>query len=225
MEYKISELVSLSNVPKSTILYYIKEGLLPEAKKLKSNVHRYSDEHVELIKYIKYMKEEIGSSNEHIKFALQNKNQSLSSSLSMLEPLMHTLSGIPENSEHYTKKQFVDRYDLDAEYLDKLIEDGILLPINENDFTDKELSILRLIEYFSEVGVEYEILRAYVYHAKALSTLEHQMQEKLCSVRDDKNFSSLWKIMFETLFNAKEYILNRHTYRVLLKALKNEISK
>lgn len=58
MEYKISELVSKTNVPKSTILYYIREGLLPEAKKIKSNVHRYNDEHVELIKYILYMKEE-----------------------------------------------------------------------------------------------------------------------------------------------------------------------
>ena len=43
MEYKISEVVAITNVPKSTILYYIKEGLLPEAKKLKSNFHKYSD--------------------------------------------------------------------------------------------------------------------------------------------------------------------------------------
>mgnify|MGYP000043967683 CR=1 FL=1 len=57
MEYKISELVAKTGVPKSTILYYIREGLLPEAKKIKSNVHRYSDEHIELIHYIKYMKE------------------------------------------------------------------------------------------------------------------------------------------------------------------------
>ena len=33
MEYKISELVAKSDTPKSTILYYIKEGLLPQAKK------------------------------------------------------------------------------------------------------------------------------------------------------------------------------------------------
>jgi len=56
LDYKISELVKKTNVPKSTILYYIREGLLPEAKKLKSNVHRYNDEHIELINYILYMK-------------------------------------------------------------------------------------------------------------------------------------------------------------------------
>ena len=90
MEYKISELVAKTNVPKSTILYYIKEGLLPEAKKLKSNVHRYNEEHIELIKYIKYMQQEMGSSIEQIKSMLQQKNQSFSSSFTMLAPLMQT---------------------------------------------------------------------------------------------------------------------------------------
>lgn len=225
MEYKISELVAQTGVPKSTILYYIREGLLPEAKKLKSNVHRYNNEHIELIKYIKYMKEEIGSSNEQIKFALQNKNQSLSSSLAMIEPLMNTLSAIPVDAIHYTKKQFIEHYNVDSTLLDELLNDGILLPISDDDFTDKEASIIKLITSFKEVGIDYQIIKAYVQHAKALGELEYQMQANLCSVRSDENFSKLWKIMFETLFNAKAYLFNRYTYKVLLKSLKDEVIK
>ena len=225
MEYKISELVAKTNVPKSTILYYIREGLLPEAKKLKSNVHRYSEEHLELIKYIKYMKEQIGSSNEQIKNALQNKNQSISSSSSMLEPLMNTLSAIPVNAIHYTKEQFIENFSIDENVLEKLLRDKILLPLNENSFTDKEVSIINLVEYFQEVGVDYEVLKSYVEHASALAKLEHTMQVQLCASRNEDNFSILWKIMFETLFNAKDYIFKRHTYKVLFDALKNEILK
>lgn len=224
MEYKISELVAHTDVPKSTILYYIREGLLPEAKKLKSNVHRYNDEHIELIKYIKYMKQEMGSSNEQIKTALQNKNQSFSSSFSMLTPLMQTLSAIPPESKHYNKQEFVEHYDVDIKLLEKLLKDGILMPINDDDFTDKEASIIRLIENFKEVGIEYGIIKTYVHHAKELSKLEHQIQTQLCSVRSDENFSTLWKIMFGTLLNAKEYLFNRYTHKVLLKTLKDEIS-
>ena len=106
MEYKISQLVSLTNVPKSTILYYIREGMLPEAKKIKSNVHRYSDEHLELIKYIKYMKTNIGSSNDAIKTALQNKNRSFSTSFTMIEPLMNTLSLVSKDEQYFTKEDF-----------------------------------------------------------------------------------------------------------------------
>jgi len=225
MEYKISELVAKTGVPKSTILYYIREGLLPEAKKIKSNVHRYSDEHIELIHYIKYMKEEIGSTNEQIKFALQNQNQSLSSSATMLQPLMNTLSDIPSDAEHFTKQQFIEYYNIDTTLLETLLHDGILLPIHEDDYTDREASLIKLVMYFKEVGIDHSVLKAYVHHAKALSELEYQMQAKLCSVRNEKNFSTLWKIMFESLFNAKTYLFNRNTYRVLLNAVKNEVKQ
>ncbi len=224
MDYKISELVKKTNVPKSTILYYIREGLLPEAKKLKSNVHRYNDEHIELINYILYMKEQIGSSNEQIRYALQNKNQSLSSSFKMLEPLMNTLSAVPSNAAHYTKETFIKTYSMDKTLVEQLLEDKILLPLDSDDFTEKEASIVKLVMHFQAVGVDYEILKAYVEHARALSKLEHQMQLQLCSSRSNENFPTLWKIMFETLFNAKEYIFNRHTYQVLRNAVKDEIT-
>ncbi len=222
MEYKISELVAATDVPKSTILYYIREGLLPEAKKLKSNVHRYSDKHIQLIKYIKYMKQEMGSSNEQIKTALENKNQSLSSSYSMLAPLMQTLSAIPSGAMHYSKNEFIQHYGFDEPLLNKLLEDGILIPINK-EFTDKEASIMRLIEKFEDLGLEYEIIKEYVHHAQALAELELSIQQRLCSVRTDENFSTLWKIMFETLFNAKKYIFSRQTHKLLFKALEDEL--
>ena len=223
MEYKISELVSKTNVPKSTILYYIKEGLLPEAHKIKSNVHRYSDEHIERIKYIGYMKEHFGSSNEQLKDILQNRNRSFSTSSSMITPLMNTLSAIPSDAKHYSKKEFIEVFDVDEALLERLLDDEILMPINENDFTEKEASIIQLIADYNKVGIEYEILKLYVFHAKALSLLEHRMQTQLCDIRNDENFSTLWKIVFETLFNAKAYIFNRQTYKAYFSTLKSEL--
>jgi len=225
MEYKISELVAKTDVPKSTILYYIKEGLLPHAHKIKSNVHRYSNEHIELIGYITYMKEHFGTSNEQLKDILQNKNQSFSTSSSMITPLMNTLSAISIESEHYTKEEFIAAFNVDKELLERLLNDEILMPINDDDFTEKEASIMKLVGYFNEVGIEYEILKLYVFHAKALSLLEHRMQIQLCDVRNDENFPTLWKIVFETLFNAKEYIFNRQTYKAYFSTLKSEVLK
>lgn len=225
MEYKISEVVAKTNVPKSTILYYIKEGLLPEAKKIKSNVHKYNDEHIELIKYIKYMQEKMGSSIDEIKLALENKNDSFSGSYSMLAPLMNTLSGESTTLKHYTKSEFIEYFNIDSILLDKLINDNILMPIKEDDFTQKEAFIINLVENFIEVGVDYNILKEYVKHAKIIAQLEQKMQKDLCTAKNKDNFSTLWKIMFETLFNTKEYIFNRSTYKVLYKSLKNELLK
>jgi DNA-binding transcriptional MerR regulator len=225
MEYKISEVVKRTQIPKSTILYYIREGLLPEAKKLKSNVHRYSNEHIELLEYIKYMKQEMGSSNEQIKTILQNKNQSLSSSFSRIAPLMQTLGNISKDTKHYTKKAFIKEYKIDALFLDELLNEDILMPLGDDDFTQKEAFVVNLVKKFQEIGVDYTILKKYVHHAKILAELEYKMQKELCAMRDDQNFSTLWKIMFETLFNAKEYIFNRATHKVMHSALKEEILK
>ena len=225
VEYKISEVVTKTNVPKSTILYYIKEGLLPEAKKIKANVHKYSDEHIELIKYIKYMQESMGSSIDEIKTALQNKNGSFSGSYTMLAPLMNTLSKEPAHYTQYNKKRFIEHFDIDKKLLERLEAEGIVIPVTQGQYTKKDASIINLVEYFLEVGVSYEILKEYVKQAKILSELEKKMQEELCAVRTEENFTTLWKIMFETLFNAKEYIFNRATYKVLYKSLKEELGK
>lgn len=222
MEYKISEVVAKTNVPKSTILYYIKEGLLPEAKKIKANVHKYSDEHIELLKYIKYMQESMGHSIEDIKLALENKNNSFSGSYSMLVPLMNTLRS-DVGLEHYSYEKFVEYFDIEEQLLQKLLEDEIIIPIH-NEFTQKDSSIFTLVEHFLEVGVEYSILKEYVVSAKHLALLEQKMQKQLCEVKNEENFTTLWQIMFETLFNAKEYIFNRSTYKTLLESLKEELS-
>lgn len=221
MEYKISEVVAKTNVPKSTILYYIKEGLLPEAKKIKPNVHKYSDEHIELLKYIKYM-QSMGHSIEDIKLALENKNNSFSGSYSMLVPLMNTLRS-DVGLERYSYDEFIEYFDINKTILDTLLQDEIIIPIH-NEFTQKDAAIFTLIEHFLEVGIEYKILQEYVASAKHLASLEQQMQKQLCKAKNEENFTTLWQIMFETLFNAKEYIFNRFTYKVLIKSLQEELS-
>jgi len=225
MEYKISELVHKTKISKSTILYYIREGLLPKANQIKSNVHKYNDEHIELINYITYMKEHFNTGNEQLKGILKNKNQSFHSSSSMITPLMNTLSAISSDEKHYSKKEFIAFFDVDEPLLDRLLEDEILMPLEEDAFTQKEVSIIKLVQVFYELDMDYDILKHYVFHAKALSLLEDKMQRHLCDIRNDKNFSTLWKVVFETLFNAKTYIFNRHTYRTFFSTLKSELLK
>lgn len=223
MEYKISELVEKTGVPKSTILYYIKEGLLPEAKKIKSNVHRYSDEHLELIKYIKYMQHEMQASIGQIRHILSERDRSFSSSAAMLAPLMSTLSGLEPDANTYTKAELLALTTIDEGLLDTLLDESILMPLKPDEFSDKELSLIKVIEKFQSVGVASPILLQYARHASELASLEETMLQSLCDKRDDENFSTLWQIMFETLFTVKPYLFNRHTHETFKERLKEEL--
>lgn len=136
---------------------------------------------------------------------------------------MNTLSG-ESGLEKYTTEEFIEHFDIDENLLEKLLKEGVIIPICEDTFTKKDATIITLTEHFLEVGLSYSILKEYLKHAQALSILEQQMQKELCDVKTEQNFSTLWKIMFDTLFNAKEYIFNRSTYKVLHTSLKEEIT-
>ena len=69
---KMSELIALSGESKSTILFYIKELLLPSPLKLKANVHRYEEECVERISMIKYLQSNFSYTIAEIKQIFEN---------------------------------------------------------------------------------------------------------------------------------------------------------
>ena len=50
---KLRELAKAANVPKDTIHFYIREGLLPKPRKRSRNVAEYDESYVERIRYIK----------------------------------------------------------------------------------------------------------------------------------------------------------------------------
>ncbi len=223
MEYKISELVQQTGVSKSTILYYIKEGLLPEANKVKPNVHYYNDRHMELIKYIKYMQNEMHCSIAQIRKILEHQNRSFSSSVSMLVPLVESLTGMISEDSRYSAEEVIEAAGIDREHLQQLLDDGIVAPTQEGRFGERDLSVIRLVVAYGELGLDREILSAYLESAKSLARLECRLQTALCSKRDSAEFSQLWHVLFETVLTAKPYIHNNHTYRAFLEILKEEI--
>jgi DNA-binding transcriptional MerR regulator len=223
MEYKISELVKQTGVAKSTILYYIKEGLLPEANKVKPNVHYYNDQHLELIKYIKYMQNEMNCSIAQIKQILEHQNRSFSSSVSMLIPLVESLTGIGAEGETFSREAVIGQTGIDEALLQQLLDDELLLPAHEGEFLERDLAIVKLVQNYRKMGLDTSILYAYLKSARELAGLECALQQSLCSSRDEANFSNLWHILFETVFTAKPYIHNNHTYREFLKILKEEV--
>jgi len=223
MEYKISEVVKQTGVAKSTILYYIKEGLLPEANKIKPNVHYYDERHLELIKYIKYMQNEMHCSIAQIRKVLQQRNRSFSSSVSMLVPLVESLTGINGEARSYGREAVMEATGIGEAQLQRLLDDALVMPAQEGVFSDRDLAVVKLVIAYGELGLDLEILYAYLESAKMLAQQECRLQNALCSKRDDANFSLLWHILFETVLTAKPYIHNNHTYKAFMEILKEEL--
>ena len=78
MAVKMKELMGQSGESKSTILFYVKEGLLPEHVKPKPNVHLYAESCVQILKFIKYLQENFSYSIAEMQMQMQMQKKQLS---------------------------------------------------------------------------------------------------------------------------------------------------
>ena len=74
MQLKMKDLMLQTSESKSTILYYVKEGLLPEPSKPKPNVHLYDQSCIQIIKFIKYLQHNFSYSIAEIQTIFQDNH-------------------------------------------------------------------------------------------------------------------------------------------------------
>ena len=130
MGLKMSVLVKESKVSKSTILYYLKEGLLPEPERLKPNLYLYPDSSLSIIKFIKYLQENLHYSIAEIKTIIQDNKIDFENDSEVIINYLTAMSGIKQKSEIENIKQRAKKYKVD----DKLFK--------EYEKKAKELAIL-----------------------------------------------------------------------------------
>jgi DNA-binding transcriptional MerR regulator len=73
---KISELAKKTKLPKETIHYYVREGLIPKPRKMGSNVAEYSELHVEQIRLIRQIQTHFFLPLSHIKKIVKHLKKS-----------------------------------------------------------------------------------------------------------------------------------------------------
>jgi DNA-binding transcriptional MerR regulator len=207
MAMKMSELVKRTDTPKSTILFYIKEGLLPEPQKPKPNLHLYDDNAVELIGFIKYLQTHFGCSIEEIKTLFGKKGFDLHKGF---EVLLETLDVIMGAAYQQTipAAELCERCGVTADTLERYVEEGLLFR-RDGHFTQREAKMLAILREGESNGLDPLLLRRYVEHARALAQLEVELGQRVLQNAQDKN--SALKTLFDTLLVLKPYLFNMHT--------------
>ncbi len=93
MSLKMATLVQKSGLSKSTILYYIKEGLLPEPQKPKPNLHLYDEKSLSILEFIKYLQEHLHYSISEIKTILEDQRIDFENDSQIVINYLSALSG------------------------------------------------------------------------------------------------------------------------------------
>lgn len=131
---KISELVSRTNVARETIHYYIREGVLTKPKKKGKNTADYDETYIDQIKIIKGLQDNYYLPLSVIKKILksQKKKTVIEQSSFWIQseysrPIDQLLSEVVEG-----KDNFADITGLDAKWVEKMEEWGVIASQNRN---------------------------------------------------------------------------------------------
>ena len=203
---------------KSTILYYVKEGLLPEPSKPKPNVHLYDISCVQILKFIKYLQHNFSYSISEIQSIFQDNHFDFDGSFEMMVRSLELISGGKDNV-WYTKGDFLKHLSIDEQTLKAYQKKGYLFE-RAKGFSAKEVEIAEILERAEALGLDFALLDAYVNDAKILATKENMIGSDLLK-EEAETHNARYELLFDLILKLKPYIFNMHT----VKAYQSNITK
>lgn len=220
MALKMAELVRETGVPKSTILYYLKEGLLPPPEKPKPNVHYYRDETVELVRQVKYLQSELGWSIETIKEFMREHEGDFNDPATVAAILERLTGG--SGQKCYDKAAYLEATGLTGEEFDLLMGKGVIVPLGDHGFDEKDVEMGRLMKMVkrghprpAECEEEMTLFEMYADCAKKLAEREIAERKQILEETPAEFRSQVNRLLYEIPMTLKPYILQRYTIRAL----------
>ena len=219
MALKMKELMLKSGESKSTILYYIKEGLLPEPQKPKPNLHLYDESAVEILRFIKYLQHNFSYSISEIKAIFAQNNFRDVKSFGMMVNALALISGDKENRK-YNREDFLEITGLREAELDAYLKRGLLFERGEG-FSGKEVEIVAILKRGEDLGLDGSLLDHYVTAARTLAKEEFAAGAKMMK-SDPQRHTEHYELFFDMILTLKPYLCNMHTVAEYQKQYKEE---
>ena len=211
MKLKMAQLVEKTGVPKSTILYYIKEGLLPQPQKLKQNVCLYDPEYVERIKFLKFLQQNYGKSIAELKAAVCTHGYDFSKGSDILIDFLEKLSGTKADSAKMNIVQLSEYTGVDQGLIMELIAKKILVPMIEGIYDEKDAQMAVIFAKLIASGWSIDFFEPYSKLAGELASFSSgkilEMKKRLKEEGDVDNQN--YHLMFDLALNVQPYIINR----------------
>jgi DNA-binding transcriptional MerR regulator len=170
----MQELVAATGVAKSTILHYLKEGLLPPPVKTSRNMAYYSSACVERITFVKMLQSKYRLSLALIKQFLQEGR--LGPELEPFLELRSFIFGQLEDQELLDLEAFCQATGLTVPEVEAMQQAELLLPLQPERFDAEDLAIGRILKHCWELGLSPG--GASFYPRLAREIVDHEMAQR-----------------------------------------------
>lgn len=193
---------------KSTILFYVKEGLLPEPEKPKPNMHLYDESCINIIKFIKYLQNQFSYSIAQIQAIFKENKFNFSDDFSMMLRSLQMMSGASDG-KWYADDDFLELSELSQKELDEYLKRGLLFR-QEQGFSNQELKLVEVFKRAKTLGLDEKLFDAYVKSARELAKIEYALGSQM--LESDKALNNEhYELLFDSILTLKPYLFNMHT--------------
>jgi DNA-binding transcriptional MerR regulator len=204
---KMQDLVAATGVPKSTILHYLNEGLLPEPVKTSRNMAYYSPACVERITFIKVMQGKYRLSLAIVKQLLQDGK--VGPELEPLLELRSVIFGRPEDQGLLDLEAFCQVTGLLAPEVEALQGAGLLLSLQPDRFDAEDLVIGRLLKRLRELGLTPAEASFYPRLAQEIVDCEMAIRDRLVKGLSLEDNATLTLELTQGARALRPYIIDR----------------
>ena len=208
MSLKMKHLMEQTGESKSTILFYVKEGLLPEPEKPKPNLHLYDESCINIIKFIKYLQNQFSYSIAQIQTIFKENKFTFSDDFSMMLRSLQMMAG-SSDGKWYSDNDFLELSELTSKELDTYLKRGLIFK-QEQGFSTQELKLVEVFKRAKKLGLDEELFDAYVNSARELGKIEYALGSQMLE-RDKSLNNEHYELLFDSILTLKPYIFNMHT--------------
>ncbi|CAA6811592.1 MAG: Transcriptional regulator, MerR family [uncultured Sulfurovum sp.] len=210
MSLKMKHLMEQTGERKSTILFYVKEGLLPEPQKPKPNLHLYDESCINIIKFIKYLQNQFSYTIAQIQEIFKENKFTFSDDFSMMLRSLELMAGSP-NAIWYEDEDFLELSELTQKELDAYLTKGWLFK-QKKGFSSTELKLVALFKRAKALNLNEKLFDAYVASALKMAEIEYALGAEM--LESDKQLNNEhYELLFDAILRLKPYIFNMHTMK------------
>jgi DNA-binding transcriptional MerR regulator len=208
MSLKMKQLMEQTGESKSTILFYVKEGLLPEPDKPKPNLHLYDESCINIIRFIKYLQNQFSYSIAEINAVFSENRFNFGDDFSIMLKSLQIMAGSPD-AKWYSLDDFLELSGLRDDELQKYIERGLIFK-QEQGFSSQELKLVSILKRAKKLGLDERLFDEYVKSAIAIAKIEYRFGAKMLE-SDESRHNEHYELLFDSILTLKPYLFNMHT--------------
>ncbi len=204
---RMKELVNQTGLPKSTILYYLSKGLIPEPILTSPNMAYYDVTCVERIRLIRHLQHHHRMSLTEIKTVIEKNIQE--SDLSARLALNDLVFGHPDPKKPVSRQDFCKKTGLDDSQLSSLLKKKLLLPLAKDRFDSQDIAMGKTYANGLSWGIKADDLTYYVEFGEKIVAAEIELRNKITRNLPYDEDTDMTTMMVNNARMGRTYVIDR----------------